>query len=536
MLGYEEHELSANPDEWLSRIHPEDLEAFRTELAAHLAGLTARFQHEHRLRQRDGAYRWMLSRGLAVMDEADEAVRMAGMLMDISGQKQTEQQLRHNALHDALTGLPNRLLFMDRLKRSMGRSKQREDYLFAMLFLDLDRFKLINDSLGHQVGDQLLVSIARRLELCLRPGDMVARLGGDEFALILDHLKSISDATSAAERVQEELSTPFNIEGQEVFVSASIGIALSLVRYDHPEDLLRDADTAMYQAKKENRGGVKLFSIGMHARALEQMQLETDLRGALSRDELQVYYQPIILLDNWRVAGFEALMRWNHPQHGFISPVQFIPMAEESGFIVTLGLWSLRESCRQLRSWQQMFPADPPLTISVNLSGRQFAQPDLIEQIQKILTETKIEPGTLKLEITESAIIENTELATDTLKQLQALGVRVSLDDFGTGYSSLSYLHRFPVNTLKIDRSFVTRMDTPKNAEIVRAILTLANNLGMDVIAEGVETSEQFLQLTGMKCEYAQGYLFSQPIDAADAQILLAEIHQQQSNMQTVAV
>ena len=534
MLGYEEDELGHSLDEWFNRIHPEEIEVFRTDLAAHLAGLTGRFEYECRMRQRDGSYRWMRIRSVAVRDEEDKVSRMAGTLTDISGQKEKEERLQHNAFHDALTGLPNRAMFMDRLQRSLNRAKQREDYVFAVLLLDIDRFKVTNDSLGHQYGDHLLMAIARRLETYLRPGDIVARLDGDEFAILLDHLKHLDDATQAAERLQQEFVAPFQLPGHEVFTSASVGVAHSLTRYEQPEDFLRDADTAMRRAKEEGPGRVQLFDTGMHAHAVAQSQLETDLRLAISQEQFRVYYQPIILLDNWRVAGFEALLRWEHPQHGFISPIEFIPLAEETGLILPLGRWVLEESCRQLRSWQEIFPTDPPLTISVNLSGKQFAQPNLIAQVQKILRDTGLEASTLKLEITESTIIENTESATAMLTDLRKLGVRVSLDDFGTGYSSLSYLHRFPIDTLKIDRSFVTRMSLPQNSEIVRTILSLAGNLGMDVVAEGVETGDQVVQLTGMNCEYAQGYLFSQPIDAEAVRNLLEEIQQKKSAPQAV--
>ncbi|HET9533559.1 MAG TPA: EAL domain-containing protein [Blastocatellia bacterium] len=526
MLGHEEAEIGNSPDGWLNRVHPEDLEAVHAEMVAHLLGLTPGFHSEHRLRHKDGQYRWMLSRGLAVRDGTGMVYRMAGSLSDTTPQREAEKQLLHNAYHDVLTGLPNRALFMDRLNRSLGRARHRDGYLFAVLFLDLDRFKVINDSLGHPVGDDLLVALARRLEGCLRPGDMVARLGGDEFAIILDHLKHIKDAIQAAERIQKELSMPFNLNGHEVFASASIGITTSLIPYEAPEDFLRNADTAMYRAKEQGRGCFELFDTGMHETALAVMQLENDLRRAFTRDEFKVYYQPIISLENWHIAGFEALLRWPHPEQGFISPMKFIPVAEETGLIIPIGYWVLREACEQLRVWQQQFPSTPPLSISVNLSGKQFGQPDLIEQIKKILDETGIRPGTLKLEITESAIIDNTETAASMLKQIKSLGIKVSLDDFGTGYSSLSYLHRFPIDTLKVDRSFVTRMNLPKNSEIVRTIVTLASNLGMDVIAEGVESGEQIVQLSGMNCEYVQGYLFSQPIDSEAAQRLLEETHQ----------
>ena len=526
MLGYENEEITGRPDEWFSRVHPDDIEGVQAEMTSHLMGLTPHFQKEHRVRDREGVYRWMLSRGLAVWDSSRHVYRMSGSVTDVTDQKETEKQLLHNAFHDVLTGLPNRALFMDRLNRSVTAAKNREDYLFAVLFLDVDRFKVVNDSLGHQIGDQLLIAMAQRLEGCLRPGDMVARLGGDEFAIIVDHIKHVSDATQAAERIQDELGTPFTLSGHEVFAAASIGIAMNISPSELPEDILRNADTAMYRAKDRGRACYELFEKGMHARAVALMQLETDLRRALGRDEFRLHYQPIISLETWRISGFEALLRWQHPEHGVISPLTFIPLAEETGLIIPIGQWVLREACRQARIWQDQFPSDPPLSMSVNLSGKQFLQVDLIERIEEILVETGLQASSLEIEITESAIIENIDSATLMLRQLKALGIRLSLDDFGTGYSSLSYLHRFPIDTIKIDRSFVSRMNSPKNSEIVRTIVTLAGNLGLSVIAEGVETREQILHLTGLNCDLVQGYLLSKPIDGEAMRDLIEEIYE----------
>jgi diguanylate cyclase (GGDEF)-like protein/PAS domain S-box-containing protein len=525
LLGYEKHELNDRPDEWFNRVHPEDIERVQSEIMSHLLSLTPQFQSEHRIRRQDGDYRWMLSRGLAVMDSNRHVYRMAGSMTDVTEQKAAEKELLHSAFHDVLTGLPNRALFTDRLKRALEQVKSGDGHAFAVLFLDLDRFKVVNDSLGHQIGDQLLVATARRLEACLRPGDVVARLGGDEFAIIVDRVGHPSDATQAAERIREHLSAPFNLSGHEVFISASIGITLNQTASEEPEEMLRNADTAMYRAKEHGRGSFELFDKVMHVRNAALSQLESGLRRALAHEEFRVHYQPIISLDNWRISGFEALLRWEHPDYGYVSPLKFIPVAEETGLIIPIGQWVLREACQQLRAWQEQFPSDPPLSISVNLSGKQFSQPDLIDCISQILEETGLEAGSLKIEITESAIIENIDAAATTLKRIKALGIRLSLDDFGTGYSSLSYLHRFPIDTLKIDRSFVSRINLPKNTEIVRTILTLASNLGMDVVAEGVETREQILQLTGLNCEYVQGYLLSKPIDGRAMRELISEIY-----------
>jgi diguanylate cyclase (GGDEF)-like protein/PAS domain S-box-containing protein len=536
MLGHRADEIGNRPDEWLKRIHPDDVESVQTAITSHLLHSTPRFQSEHRLRNSDGSYRWVLARGLAIWDARRAVYRMAGSLTDISEQKESEARLLHNAFHDVLTSLPNRALFMDRLARSLERARCGDDYLFAVLFLDLDRFKVVNDSLGHQLGDQLLIAIARRLDACLRPGDMVARMGGDEFAIILDHLKLVDDATQAAERIHKEMSQPFNLSGHEVFASVSVGIAHSLTPYEQAEDFLRNADTAMYRAKDQGRGRSELFDKGMHAKAVALLELETDLRRAIQRDEFRVYYQPIVSLEDWRIAGFEALIRWQHPQQGFISPIQFVPVAEETGLILPIGEWVMRQSCRELHEWHRQFPIQPPLSISVNLSGKQFMQPDLIALIEGILKETNLDAACLKIEITESAIIENIEAAAEILRQLKALGIRISLDDFGTGYSSLSYLHRFPIDTLKIDRSFVSRMHMPKNAEIVRTIISLAVNLGMDVIAEGVESREQIIQLTGLGCQYVQGYLLSKPMDGRAVQELIAQTHQQSLHQPAAAI
>lgn len=438
--------------------------------------------------------------------------------------QESKEKFRHAAFHDALTGLPNRVLLTDHLKLAIERARRREDHLFAVLFLDLDRFKNINDSLGHNIGDQLLIAIARRVENCLRPMDTVARLGGDEFAILLDGLENSEAAVHIAERIQESLTQPYNLSGHEVYTSTSIGITLSTTNYEHPENLLRDADTAMYRAKENGKARYELFDTVMHARAVALLKLENDLRRAVERQEFEVYYQPIIRLETCEIAGFEALLRWKHPERGFVSPTEFIPLAEETGLITEIGQWVLRQACEQMQEWQWIAPTTQPLTVAVNLSSKQFKQSDIIEQIKKTLRETNCDPRSLKLEITESAVMENAEAATQMLTQLRDLGVQLSIDDFGTGYSSLSYLQRFPVTTLKIDRSFIGRMGTgDENSEIVRTIMTLAGNLGMDVVAEGVETEEQLTQLTALKCEYGQGYLFSKPVDAAAAQELLRQ-------------
>jgi len=435
----------------------------------------------------------------------------------ISAQLQeSKDHFRHAAFHDTLTSLPNRALLTENLKFVIERAKQHEDYQFAVLFLDLDRFKNVNDSLGHSIGDQLLIAMARRLESCIRGVDMVARLGGDEFAILLDSIPSSAEATNMARRIQEKLAAPFNLSGHEVFTTTSIGIALSSTGYDHSENMLRDADTAMYRAKAQGKACYEVFDKGMHARAVYLLQMENDLRRALDREELCVYYQPIVSLENGHLAGFEALIRWQHPEHGFISPVDFISLAEDTGLIAPIGLWILRRACQQLCQWQWQSPSNRSLFMSVNLSSKQVAQANLVNQIRDILQETHVDARHLKLEITESAVMENAETAVQLLKRLKSLGVQLSIDDFGTGYSSLGYLHRFPVDTLKIDRSFVGRIgEAAEDIEIVRTIVSLADNMGMEVVAEGVETLAQLAQLRNLKCQYGQGYLFSRPIEAS---------------------
>jgi diguanylate cyclase (GGDEF)-like protein len=436
--------------------------------------------------------------------------------------QESKEHFRHAAFHDALTGLPNRALLTDHLKLAIERAKRREDHLFAVLFLDLDRFKNINDSLGHTIGDQLLIAIARRVEGCLRPMDTVARLGGDEFAIMLDGLDDFNTAIHVAERVQHDLMQPFNLNGHEVYTTTSIGIALSTTGYDHPDNILRDADIAMYRAKDNGKARYEMFDKVMHTRAVALLKLENDLRHAIERQEFRVHYQPIISLETDQIAGFEALVRWEHPERGLVSPGEFIPLSEETGLIMEIGQWVLQESCRQVRQWQVSLQR--PLTLSVNLSGKQFVQPNLIEQIKNTLQETDFDPRWLRLEITESVVMENAEAAASMLLQLRELGVHLSIDDFGTGYSSLSYLHRFPVTTLKIDRSFIGRMGQgDENAEIVRTIITLASNLGMDVVAEGIETEDQLAQLRALKCEYGQGFLFSKPVEAETAKMMVLE-------------
>lgn len=498
-------------------------------------------QFESEVYRADGSTIWVSENARGVRSSSGELLYYEGTVEDITSRKMAEEKLLHDALHDTLTGLPNRALFMDRLGHAIELGKRRPEILFAVLFIDLDRFKVVNDSLGHLVGDQLLVAIAHRLKMCLRIGDTVARLGGDEFAILLENITDKSDAILIAQRIQNELSLPFNLSTHQIFSSASIGIVCSglpQVRsgkdttslytqsptlYDRPEDLLRDADAAMYHAKAQGKARHEVFDMSMHTRAVALLQLENDLRRALDRQEFQLYYQPIVSLTNGKISGFEVLLRWQHPERGLVSPAEFIRVAEETRLIVPIGWWMLRSACRQMYQWQQEFPANPPLTISVNLSNQQFIQPDLIDQIRKILLETELNPRSLKLEITESVMMENAESATAMLTQLRALEIQLYIDDFGTGYSSLSRLHSFPTDALKIDQAFVSRMaEDEANEAIVQTILILAGHLGMDVIAEGVETAQQLALLRALQCEYGQGYFFSRPVDGNAATLLIA--------------
>ncbi len=521
IIGYTEAELLAATFQEIA--HAEDLANVHENLTHLVEGRINSYQTEQRYVHKAGREVWVHLGASVVHNSQGHTPHLIFQIQDITDRKRAEEQLLHDAFHDALTGLPNRALFMDHTKMAIQRSRRDEGRLFAALFLDLDRFKVINDSLGHMIGDQLLVGIARRLETCLRPGDTVARLGGDEFTILLEDLVETADAVEVAERVQEIVSQPFNIGGHEVFTTASIGIAPSTIGYDHADDLLRDADTAMYRAKLLGKKRHIVFDKAMHERAVKLLQLEIDLRRAVDREEFFLQYQPIISLDSGEISGFEALIRWQHPERGFVAPNEFISVAEETGLIIPIGQWVLRVACQQMQRWREQLTDGRELTMSVNLSGKQFSQPDLTEQIASILRETGLPSSCLKLEITESMVMENIDTAIGMLTQLRALGVELAIDDFGTGYSSLSYLHRFPINTLKIDRSFVSRMlDNNENEEIVRTIVTLARSLEMNVVAEGVETTGQLEQLRSLDCDYGQGYLFSKPLPIAEAFQLLS--------------
>ncbi len=522
MLGYREDEIGSRVREWLDRVHPDDKEALKAEIQSHIEGTSAHFEIEHRMLHKDGSFRWMLSRGMVVRNSEGRAYRMAGSQTDITERKRAEERLLHDAFHDALTGLPNRALFMDRLGHAVERARRHEEYSFAVIFLDLDRFKVVNDSLGHSIGDQLLMEVGRRLEECVRAGDTVARLGGDEFTILLEDVNDTDVAVRMAERIQQRLTMAANLSGQEVFTTASLGIALSSTGYQRPEDILRDANIAMHRAKLSGKARHQVFDTTMHSHAVALLKLETDLRRTVTEREYKVCYQPIVSLKTDEVVGFEALVRWQHPERGLVFPDEFIPVAEETGLIIRLDRLVLREAARQLRSLNEQLQGRAPLTVSVNLSAKQFSHADLVKQVERILSETGLEAARLKLEITENVLLINTDAVNRMLTELKALGVELYLDDFGTGYSSLSYLHRFPIDALKIDRSFINRIGAGgDNSEIARAIVMLAHSLGMDVIAEGVETEEQLATLRELGCEYGQGNLFSPPIDISEVKTLV---------------
>ena len=434
--------------------------------------------------------------------------------LEIAQHQQTQKQLSHQALHDALTGLPNRTLFMEYLTKAIQRHQRNQDYLFAVLFIDLDRFKIINDSWGHAVGDQLLMAISRLLRECCRDLDTVARLSGDEFTILLEDLHNFQDATAIAERLLAKFMLPIHLQERKVFSAASIGIVFGSTTYHNGIELLRDADIAMYRAKTLGKGRYAVFDREMYAQTIHLSQLETDLRLALERQEFILYYQPIVSLETLSLAGFEALVRWQHPQMGLISPEKFMAIAEDTGLIIPLGEWVLQEACQQLYAWQSTFPSASSLHISVNLSSKQIKQFDFVDKLGQILTATGLNGASLRLELTETMLMDQGEKTIELLTQIKQQKIQLSIDDFGTGYSSLSYLHHFPINTLKIDRSFVNLIkEEESNCEIVKTIVTLAHSLGMKAIAEGVETSHQITHLTNLGCSAAQGYFFAKPLN-----------------------
>ncbi|MEB3828687.1 sensor domain-containing protein [Phormidium sp. CCY1219] len=559
---------------WLTCIHPDD-RAKASGRWHEAREAEALFHGEYRVQNADGETRWVLAQASPSREGEGRPTGYVGTLTDITYRVRAEEKLRKAAFHDPLTGLPNRTFFKECLSRICERLRRESEEMSAVLFVDLDRFKAINDNLGHEMGDRLLKSISRRLLASVRSVDTVARLSGDEFAILLDEIQDVSDATRVAQRILASFNSPFKLNGHEVLTNASIGIALSRDRasgvvYHSPEDLLRNADTAMYRAKTHGRGCYELFDRTMHERAVALLQLENDLRRALPEakaetlhldatedmeggengrqesigsvldcyvpsgtrfgegasegplSEFAIYYQPMISLETGRAIGFEALVRWQHPERGLVSPSEFIPVAEDIGKMQQIGRWVLQEACRQFSTWRQLSPHAAHLTLGINLSGKQLAQPGYLDQIDRILAQTGIPPHQLMLEITESVLIQHAEMASQLLEALKRRKVRVCIDDFGTGYSSLSYLHRFPIDTLKIDRSFISRMSADSDtAELVRSIITIAHHLGLEAIAEGVETETQLVQLWTLKCEVGQGYFFSPPLDPTEAEALI---------------
>jgi diguanylate cyclase (GGDEF)-like protein/PAS domain S-box-containing protein len=526
MLGWAEDKVGHSPNEWLDRVHPDDLPQLQADLASHLNRQSAPFESEYRIRHCDDSFRWMLCRGLAAWNDEGKAFRMAGSQTDITRRKIAEEKLAHDALHDPLTGLPNRVLFMDRLAHAVKRTRRAVSNQSAVLFLDLDRFKWINDSLGHGIGDQILAAIGQRLESCIRPGDTVARFGGDEFTILLDGVLNLDDATRIAERVQVELQKPFPVGGHDISISASIGIADCSVESPaaipkRPDEILRDADTAMYRAKSMGRARQEVFDNSMHAHAVARLQMVEGLRRALERQEFRVHYQPIFSLRTGAVTTVEALLRWQHPERGLILPGEFIPIAEETGLIVPIGEWVFRTACAQAVSWHAA--GYPHLEMAVNCSARQFQEPHLATMIGRILRETGLPAPKLQIEITESTAM-NDGTSNRALGELNAMGVQISLDDFGDGYSALANLKHLPLSILKIDQSLMRGIALdPGDAAIATAIIALARSLNLRAIAEGVETQEEQEFLTSRQCDEVQGFLFSRPVLAEKITELLRE-------------
>lgn len=544
MLGYEEDEIGDRIGEWFDRIHPDDLEQVQSAMDAHLKGQSDHFETELRIRHKGDEYLWVLCRGIAVRDADGVPTRMAGSQSDITLRKIFEEQLRHQALHDSLTNLPNRVLLLDRITQAIRHMDRDEDYMFALLFLDLDRFKVINDSLGHTIGDLLITAIGEKLQACLRGIDAlvretetVGRFGGDKFIILLDNIKDSMAATLVADRIQTVLKKPIEIEGHEIFTSVSIGVVVSEKGYKTPEEVVRNADAAMYRAKARGRARFEIFNADMHSKAMERLQLENDLRRAIENQEFVVYYQPVVSLKDGAVTGFEALVRWQHPERGLIPPIDFIPIAEETRMILSIGAWVMQEACKQTRAWQIELPQARDIHIAVNLSAPEFAQPGLVTAIEKALVNSGLAPNCLNIEITETAMMENMDAVTHTLAKLRNMDIKISIDDFGTGYSSLSYLHRFPTDILKIDQVFIRDMHgNRENTQIVNTIILLAHALEMEVIAEGIEEEDQLVILREFGCELGQGFLFSRPVDVEQATKILESQELPQPSPESVFV
>lgn len=523
MLGYEDSELGNDVHEWFGRVHPEDRSRLHSEMSMHLSGETLQFESEHRILTRHHVYRWMYARGVAIRRADGTACRIAGSLTDIHARKLAEDQIIQGSLHDSLTGLPNRILMKDRLQQQLRYAERHEGYLFAILFIDLDCFKLVNDSLGHMRADQLLVAAGQRLQNNLRPGDTVSRFGGDEFVIMLTDLADADAAIAVAERIQADFMRPFSVDGEEVLTTLSVGIVVHGAEHSAPDDILRDADTAMYMAKQRGGAGYVTYGSEMSANASDQLQLRAELRRAVDAEALRVFYQPIVNLRTGRITGFEALLRWHHPDRGHIPPVDFIHAAESTGLIIPMGHWVLERACRQAAEWRRLDSNTHPISVSVNLSLRQLQRSDFLSDLLTLLDCSQLPASLLKLELTESALFGQSEAGVRALEGIREAGIQLHIDDFGTGYSSLNYLSRLPVSALKVDRSFVSALeDEDGNSKIIRGVVTLAHSLGIEVIAEGIESDNQLHALRDeLGCDYGQGFLFARAVDAETATQLL---------------
>jgi diguanylate cyclase (GGDEF)-like protein/PAS domain S-box-containing protein len=525
MLGYDDGAIGSSPNEWFSRVHPDDLERTKLDISAHIRGHASHFINEHRVKHSDGSYRWVLSRGLAVWDPKGVAVRIAGSFSDITDRKEAEERLIHDAFHDMLTGLPNRALFMDRLERAVERAKRREDYRFAVLFLDLDHFKDVNDSMGHLVGDQMLIKVGELLNKGLRASDTLARFGGDEFIILLEDLNDVKGVSRVTNWILQTLSSPIEIKGRDIFTTASIGVVVNITKYDRADDIVRDADIAMYVAKSRGRARAEIFDRSMRDRIMDRLTLESDLRQALEENQLCSHYQPIVLIETGQLVGFESLIRWHHPKRGLLLPADFLPLAEETGMVMAIDRWVMRSSCQKMKDWQKRYTLNPMVTISVNVSGKHLAENDLATYVGRVMKESGLDSKFLKIEITERSIVDFNDVTTTIFSELQKLGVQIQIDDFGTGYSSLGYLTRFQIDALKIDQSFVQNIvDDSNQREVIQAIVNLTKRLHVKVIAEGVETAEQVEHLRELGCVLAQGIWFSPPLEADQVTEILNQL------------